>query len=113
MTIKPENAFIMVKIRPRQEKVGNLFVAPKKNDDPADLKGDLPALGDVLAVGPGHRMENGTLVPMRLKVGDVVLLNGRGGVPVLLPESGITVWFLRENEVLALVENAPVTEKVN
>lgn len=108
MIIKPENNVVMVRIRPRAEKVGNLFVAPNpKNEDPADKKGDLPVLADVLAVGPGHRMEDGTLIPMRIKVGQVVLLNGLGGIPVLLPDTGQTVWFLREKEFLAVVEDAP------
>lgn len=63
-----------------------------------------------IPVGEGWRSEDGKLTPMTLKVGQHVLLNGRVGIPVFLPDQGITVWFLREREILAIVNDVPVQE---
>ena len=42
--------------------------------------------GTVVAVGPGARMENGTIVPTTVSVGDKVLLPEYGGTKVTLDD---------------------------
>ncbi len=61
-----------------------------------------PQKGTVLAVGPGRRDDNGNLIPMDVKVGDVVLYAKYGGTEVKLG-SDREVLVLRESDILAII----------
>ena len=61
-----------------------------------------PQQGEVLAVGPGLRDENGKRIPMDVAVGDIVLYAKYGGTEVKVGEDKIMI--LKESEVLAIVE---------
>jgi chaperonin GroES len=61
-----------------------------------------PQKGTVLAVGPGKRDDNGNLVPMDVKVGDVVLYAKYGGTDVKLGGDR-EVLVLRESDILAII----------
>ncbi|MCD6520318.1 MAG: co-chaperone GroES [Anaerolineae bacterium] len=62
-----------------------------------------PQKGKVLAVGPGKKDDQGKVIPMDVKVGDVVLYAKYAGTEVKL-DSDRTVLVLRESDVLAIVE---------
>ncbi|KMK51442.1 molecular chaperone GroES [[Actinobacillus] muris] len=59
--------------------------------------------GKVLAVGHGRILENGTVHPMHVKVGDVVIFNEGYGVKTEKID-GEEVLILSENDILAIVE---------
>jgi chaperonin GroES len=61
-----------------------------------------PQQGEVLAVGPGLRDENGKRIPMDVAVGDIVLYAKYGGTEVKVGEDKIMI--LKESEILAIVE---------
>ena len=61
-----------------------------------------PQKGTVLAVGPGKRDDNGNLVPLDVKVGDVVLYAKYGGTEVKLGGDR-EVLVLRESDILAII----------
>ena len=61
-----------------------------------------PQTGTVLAVGPGKRDDNGNLVPLDVKVGDVVLYAKYGGTEVKLGGER-QVLVLRESDILAII----------
>ena len=61
-----------------------------------------PQQGEVIAVGPGRRDENGNRVPMDVAVGDTVLYAKYGGTEVKLNEDKVLV--LKESDILAIVE---------
>jgi chaperonin GroES len=61
-----------------------------------------PQKGTVLAVGPGKRDDNGNLVPLDVKVGDVVLYAKYGGTEVKLGGER-QVLVLRESDILAII----------
>ena len=61
-----------------------------------------PQKGTVLAVGPGKRDDNGNLVPLDVKVGDVVLYAKYGGTEVKLGGNR-EVLVLRESDILAII----------
>ena len=65
-----------------------------------DTAKEKPQQGEVVAVGPG-RFEEGTRVPMDLKVGDRVLYAKYSGTEVTL--GGEPYLILREGDVLAVV----------
>ena len=61
-----------------------------------------PQKGTVVAVGPGRKDDNGKVIAMDVKEGDVVLYAKYGGTEVKL-DSDRTVLVLRESDILAIV----------
>lgn len=59
--------------------------------------------GKVLAVGNGRILENGSVHPMHVKVGDIVIFNEGYGVKEEKID-GEEVLILSENDILAIVE---------
>lgn len=59
--------------------------------------------GKVLAVGNGRILENGSVHPMHVKVGDIVIFNEGYGVKTEKID-GEEVLILSENDILAIVE---------
>ncbi len=62
-----------------------------------------PQEGEVLAVGPGRKDEEGKPIPMDVKEGDRVLYAKYAGTEVKLPGDR-KVLVLKESDVLAIVE---------
>jgi len=62
-----------------------------------------PQKGTVVAVGPGKKDDQGKIIPMDVKVNDVVLYAKYGGTEVKLA-SDRKVLVLRESDILAVVE---------
>jgi chaperonin GroES len=65
-----------------------------------DTAKEKPQEGEVLAVGPG-RFEDGTRVPLDVKVGDKVIYSKYGGTEVKL--GGDELLILSARDVLAIV----------
>ena len=57
--------------------------------------------GEVLAIGPGYRAQNGDMVPVSVAVGDRVLLPEYGGVQ--LKSEGDEIYLFRNDEILAKI----------
>ena len=62
-----------------------------------------PVKGNVLAVGPGRYLDNGELIPINLKVGDVVLFGINAGQEIEVDDEKILV--LQGDEILAVYPN--------
>ena len=62
-----------------------------------------PQEGNVLAVGPSRKDEDGKPIPMDVKEGDRVLYAKYAGTEVKLPDDR-KVLVLKESDVLAIVE---------
>ena len=65
MSIIPYGDRVVVKPTPMVKKVGGLFIP-----DNAKMK---PMEGTVISVGPGKMISDGTITPLPIKVGDIVL----------------------------------------
>ncbi|PZC84350.1 10 kDa heat shock protein, mitochondrial [Helicoverpa armigera] len=61
--------------------------------------------GEVVAVGPGSRKENGDFIPVLVKVGDKVLLPEYGGTKVSLENDDKEYHLFRESDILAKIDN--------
>ncbi len=57
-------------------------------------------LGEVIAVGPGKKADNGQIIPVDLKVGDKVLFGKYAGQAVKV--DGEELLVVREEEILAV-----------
>lgn len=67
-----------------------------------DTAAEKPDQGEVIAVGPGKRDEDGKTVPVELKVGDRVLFGKYAGSNVTIDGDELTV--MREDDVLGIIE---------
>ena len=66
-----------------------------------DTAAEKPDQGEVLAVGPGKRNEDGKLTPVDLKVGDKVLFGKYSGTTVKV--EGDELLVMREEDIMAVV----------
>lgn len=90
--LQPLGDRILVKPLAREEVTRGGIVLP-------DTVKEKPQEGEVIAVGAGKRSEKGEVIPMDLKVGDIVLYAKYGGTEIKL--EGEDYMILRESDVLA------------
>ena len=64
-----------------------------------DTVKEKPMEGEVIAVGPGKRSDKGEVMPLEVKVGDIVLYAKYGGTEIKI--EGEDFIFLRESDILA------------
>lgn len=62
-----------------------------------------PARGEVVAVGPGRRTEDGELIEVGVKVGESVLFSQYAGHDVELDGAELTI--LKEDEILGIIRS--------
>jgi len=67
-----------------------------------DTAKERPQTGEVLAVGPGRTLDNGTTVALEVKVGDKVVYSKYGGTEIKI--GGEEVIILRQDDILGVVE---------
>ena len=67
-----------------------------------DTAKEKPQQGEVIAVGPGARDEQGKLVPLDVKAGDRILFGKYSGSEIKI--DGEEHLILREEDVLGIVE---------
>jgi chaperonin GroES len=94
MSLKPLEDRIVVKPGEEEETTVSGIVIP-------DTAKEKPQEGEVVAVGPG-RFEDGTRVPLDVKVGDKVIYSKYGGTEVKI--GGEDHLILSARDVLAVVE---------
>jgi chaperonin GroES len=69
---------------------------------PETVDKDKPMQGEVIAVGPGRRMDNGELAPMGVKVGDVVLFTKYSPDEVEIDDEEFLV--IEEDKILGVIK---------
>jgi chaperonin GroES len=99
MNIRPLYDRIVVKRIEEQETTRNGIFIP-------DSAKEKPQEGEVLAVGRGKRLEDGTLVPIDIKVGDRVLFGKYSGTETKVV--GTEYIIMREDDVLGVLDAAPL-----
>lgn len=68
-----------------------------------------PSQGEVLAVGPGRLLDNGTLRPVDVKVGDRVLFGKYASNTVKINNEELLI--LNESEIFGVVEGKAKSKK--
>ena len=94
MNLKPLGDRVVIKPSDKEEKTKSGILLP-------DTAKEKPQEGTVKAVGTGRILENGTKVPMELKVGDKILYAKYAGNEFKLDE--IEYLIVSEKDVLAVV----------
>ncbi|WP_368642467.1 co-chaperone GroES [Castellaniella ginsengisoli] len=94
MALRPLHDRVIVKRLDNERTTASGIVIP-------DSAAEKPDQGEVLAVGPGKKTEEGKVIPVDLKVGDKVLFGKYAGQSVKV--DGEEVLVIREEEVLAVI----------
>ena len=94
-TIRPLNDRIIVRRTEDQEQMRDGRYIP-------DTAKEKPQEGEVIAVGNGRLLDNGTRIAMDVKAGDRVLFGKYAGTEIKL--DGEEYLILREDDVLGVVE---------
>jgi len=95
MKIRPLHDRIIVKRLEEEEKTKGGIIIP-------DTAKEKPIEGKVIAVGDGKVKEDGTKVPMEVKVGDRILFSKYAGTEVKI--EGEEHLIMRQDDILAIVE---------
>jgi chaperonin GroES len=102
----------MTKIRPLQDR---LIIRRVKEEEKSkggifipDTAKEKPTEGEVMAVGNGKVLENGTVRALDVKVGDHVLFGKYNGSEVKI--DGEDRLIIREDDVLGILQTAPQHE---
>jgi chaperonin GroES len=94
MKVRPLHDRLLVRRVEEKETVKGGIIIP-------DTAKEKPQEGEVLAVGPGKVLDNGTKLSVDLKVGDKILFGKYSGTDIKI--DGEEVLILREDEVLAVI----------
>lgn len=97
MSIRPLYDRVVVKRIEAQRTTASGIVIP-------DTASEKPEQGEVIAIGNGRRLQDGTQVPLEVKVGDQVLFGKYAGQTVKL--NGEELLVLREEDILGVVESS-------
>ena len=95
MTIRPLQDRILVKRVQEEEKTKGGIIIP-------DSAKEKPVEGQVVAVGNGKLLEDGTLRALDVKAGDRILFGKYSGTEVKI--DGEEHLILREDEILGVIE---------
>ena len=68
----------------------------------ADSAKEKPMQGEIVAAGKGKKLEDGTVLPMDVKVGDKVLFGKYAGTEIKV--DGEELLVMKEEDVIAVVE---------
>ena len=94
MKIRSLHDRVVVKRLEAERKTASGIVIP-------DSSAEKPDQGEVIAIGPGKH-ENGTVLPMCVKVGDRVLFGKYSGQAVKI--DGEEVLVMREEDIMGVLE---------
>jgi len=74
-----------------------------------DTVQEKPMEGEVVAVGPGARNEQGQIVALDVKAGDRILFGKWSGTEVKL--DGEELLIIKESEIMGVIEGRPAIKK--
>ncbi len=94
MKIKPLGDNVLVKQKKVDDVTSFGLVLPEKDEKKPE--------GEVVAIGPGKLLENGTRATMEVKVGDQVILKNWGGEKVEIDK--VEYKIVSSDDILAVVE---------
>lgn len=95
MKITPlDNRIIVQRFDTAVDRIGNIFIP--------DAAKERPNQGDVIAVGPGRRLNDGKRFPPQVQIGDKILFGKYSGTDVKVDRKELLI--VREDEILGVIE---------
>jgi len=102
MQFRPLHDRVVVRRIESEEKTSGGIIIP-------DTAKEKPQEGEVIAVGPGARGEDGKLHPLDVKAGDRVLFGKWSGTEVKL--DGDELIIMKESDIMGIIEGKPSKAK--
>ncbi len=90
--LKPLGDRVLIKPSKGEEKTKSGIVLP-------DTAKDKPNEGEIVAVGSGRKTEEGKVIPLEVKVGDIVVYAGYSGTKVKVDD--VEYLIISENDIIA------------
>ena len=94
MKVRPLHDRVLVRRIEEKETAKGGIIIP-------DTAKEKPQEGEILAIGNGKILENGTKVALEVKVGDKILFGKYSGTDIKI--EGEEVLILREDDILAVI----------
>ena len=94
MKFRPLHDRILVRRIEAEEKTAGGIIIP-------DTAKEKPQEGEVIAVGPGARNENGQLQPLDIQVGDRILFGKWSGTEIKL--NGEDLLIMKESDIMGVL----------
>ncbi|KEO55262.1 co-chaperone GroES [Thioclava pacifica] len=101
MTFKPLHDRVLVRRVDSDEKTKGGLIIP-------DTAKEKPSRGEVIAVGPGARDENGKHIELAVKAGDHILFGKWSGTEITL--DGEELLIMKESDILGIIEDKEIAK---
>lgn len=95
MKFRPLHDRVLVRRLEQEEKTVGGVIIP-------DTAKEKPIEGEVIAVGPGARTEDGKLIPLDVRVGDRILYGKWSGTEVKV--EGEELLIVKESDIMGVIE---------
>jgi chaperonin GroES len=102
MKFRPLHDRVVIKRIDAEEKSAGGIIIP-------DTAKEKPSQGEIIAVGPGGRDENGKLIPIDLEAGERVLFGKWSGTEVVL--DGKELLIMKESDIMGVIEETVAKKK--
>ena len=102
MKFRPLHDRVVVKRTEQEERTSGGIIIP-------DTAKEKPMQGEVVAVGPGARGEDGTLHPLDVKAGDRVIFGKWSGTEVKI--DGEELLIMKESDIMGIIEGGAGAKK--
>src|SRR5437016_12715183 len=97
MTVQPLHDRVLMKGIEEKETVKGVIIIP-------DTAKEKSQEGEVVAVGAGKTLENGTVTPLEVKAGDRILFGKYSGTEIKVQDQDYLI--LREDEIVGILTQA-------
>ena len=95
MKFRPLHDRVLIRVLDSEEKTSGGIIIP-------DTAKEKPQEGEVVAVGPGAKSEDGKIVSMDVKVGDIVLFGKWSGTEVKI--DGTEYSIMKESDIMGIAK---------
>ena len=93
MKFRPLHDRVLIKVLDGEEKTAGGIIIP-------DTAKEKPQEGEIMAVGPGTKTDDGKILPMDVKVGDIVLFGKWSGTEVKI--DGKEYSIMKESDIMGI-----------
>ena len=102
MKFRPLHDRVLIEVLDSEEKTSGGIIIP-------DTAKEKPQEGKVVAVGSGARTEDGKIIPMDVKVGDLVLFGKWSGTEVKM--NGEEYLIMKESDIMGIITSSKSKKK--
>ena len=93
MKFRPLHDRVLIKVLDSEEKTAGGIIIP-------DTAKEKPQEGEVVGIGPGAKSEDGKIIPMDVRVGDIVLFGKWSGTEIKI--DGTEYSIMKESDIMGI-----------